>query len=285
MLTTVSAGPDDGGGVDLPTGVVDAWINPNLASLSDDNDVSYLFPGLRERVVRGTSLEQLVDEMDEAGVDKGVLCSGYSGDGDREWVLTASDKHPERFGLSHVIDPREGMRAVRLVEELVQFDGYRLIRMLGLQTRLYYNDPAYYPVYAKCVELGVPVGLNVGFPGPQVPSKYQDPMAVDDVAAFFPELTIVLQHGGEPWVDTCVKLMVKWPNFHYMTSAIAPRHIPGAIIDYANTRGADRVMFASDYPLLTHERCMNEVRALPFRDVERFTKFVAGNAQRLLFDR
>jgi len=270
---------------DLPTGVVDAWINPNLGILSDDNDVSYLFPGLRARMERGTSLEQLVDEMDEAGVDKGVLCSGYSGDGDREWVLAASDKYPERFGLSHVVDPREGMRAVRLVEELVQFDGYRLIRMLGLQTRLYYNDPSYYPVYAKCVELAVPVGLNVGFPGPQVPSKYQDPMAVDDVAAFFPELTIVLQHGGEPWVDTCVKLMVKWPNVHYMTSAIAPKHIPGAIIDFANTRGADRVMFASDYPLLTHERCMNEVRALPFRDIERFTKFVAGNAQRVLFDR
>jgi predicted TIM-barrel fold metal-dependent hydrolase len=285
MLTTVSAGPYDGGVFDLPTGVVDAWINPNLGILSEDNDVSYLFPGLRARMERGTSLEQLVDEMDEAGVDKGVLCSGYSGDGDREWVLAASDKYPERFGLSHVVDPREGMRAVRLVEELVQFDGYRLIRMLGLQTRLYYNDPSYYPVYAKCVELAVPVGLNVGFPGPQVPSKYQDPMAVDDVAAFFPELTIVLQHGGEPWVDTCVKLMVKWPNVHYMTSAIAPKHIPGAIIDFANTRGADRVMFASDYPLLTHERCMNEVRALPFRDIERFTKFVAGNAQRVLFDR
>ena len=285
MLTTVSAGPYDGRVFDLPTGVVDAWINPNLGILSDDNDVSYLFPGLRARMERGTSLEQLVDEMDEAGVDKGVLCSGYSGDGDREWVLAASDKYPERFGLSHVVDPREGMRAVRLVEELVQFDGYRLIRMLGLQTRLYYNDPSYYPVYAKCVELAVPVGLNVGFPGPQVPSKYQDPMAVDDVAAFFPELTIALQHGGEPWVDTCVKLMVKWPNVHYMTSAIAPKHIPGAIIDYANTRGADRVMFASDYPLLTHERCMNEVRALPFRDIERFTKFVAGNAQRVLFDR
>jgi uncharacterized protein len=183
-----------------------------------------------------------------------------------------------------VVDPRDGMGAVRLVEDLVRSEGYTLIRMLGLQTRLYYNDPAYYPVYAKCIELGVPVGLNVGFPGPQVPSKYQDPIAVDDVAAFFPELTIVLQHGGEPWIDTCVKLMVKWPKIHYMTSAIAPKHIPSAIIDYANTRGADRVMFASDYPLLTHERCMREVQALPFRDADRFAKFVAGNAQALFFD-
>jgi predicted TIM-barrel fold metal-dependent hydrolase len=216
-------------------------------------------------------------------VGKGVLCSGYSGGGDREWVVAARDKFPERFALSHVVDPREGMAAVRLVENLVNSHGYALIRMMGLQTRLCYNDPAYYPVYAKCIELGVPVGLNVGFPGPRVPSKYQDPLPVDDVCAFFPELKIVLQHGGEPWVDTCVKLMVKWPNVHYMSSAIAPKHIPGAIIDYANTRGADRVMFASDYPLLTHERCMREARALPFKDAERFTKFVATNAQALFF--
>ena len=269
---------------DLPAGVVDAWINPNLGALSNDNDVSYLFPGLRDRIDRGTTLEQLIDEMDEAGVEKGVLCSGYSGPGDRQWVIAARDKYPQRFKLSHVVDPREGMTAVRLVEKLVGSEGYRLIRMLGLQTRLYYNDPAYYPVYAKCIELGVPVGLNVGFPGPQVPSKYQDPMAVDDVAAFFPELTIVLQHGGEPWVDTCVKLMVKWPNVHYMSSAIAPKHIPRAIIDYANTRGADRVMFASDYPLLTHERCMREAAQLPFRDPDHFAKFVAGNADTLFFD-
>src|ERR1700691_2285819 len=128
---------------DLPRGVVDAWFNPSITPALDGMDVTYLFAGLRERMARGTTLEQLVDEMDEAGVEKGTL------------------------GLSHVVDPREGMRAVRLVEELVRSDGYRLIRMMGLQTGLFYNDPAYYPVYAKCVELGVPVGLNVGFPGPR----------------------------------------------------------------------------------------------------------------------
>jgi predicted TIM-barrel fold metal-dependent hydrolase len=207
---------------ELPSGVVDAWINPNITPSLDGMDVTYLFPGLRERMERGTTLEQLIDEMDQADVAKGVLCSGYTAEGDREWITTARDKHPERFALSHVVDPRQGMRAVRLVEELVRSDGYRLVRMMGLQTGLYYNDPAYYPVYAKCAELGVPVGLNVGFPGPRVPGKYQDPMPVDDVACFFPGLTIVLQHGGEPWVDTCVKLMVKWPNVHYMSSAIAP---------------------------------------------------------------
>ncbi|HEY0227580.1 MAG TPA: amidohydrolase family protein [Mycobacterium sp.] len=268
---------------DLPSGVVDAWINPNIAPLSGTNDVSHLFPDLRDLIERGTSLEQLIDEMDEAGVEKGLLCSGYSCDGDHDWAVAARDKFPERFGLSHVVDPREGMRAVRHAQSLVESEGYCLIRMLGLQTQLPYNDPAYYPVYAKCVELGVPVGLNVGFPGPRVPSKHPHPLAVDDVAAFFPELTIVLQHGGEPWVDTCVKLMVKWPQISYMSSALAPKHIPKPVIDYVHTRGADRVMFASDYPLFTNRRCMSEVRELPFKDAERFEKFGAANATKLFF--
>jgi hypothetical protein len=68
-----------------------------------------------------------------------------------------------------------------------------------------------------------------------------------------------------------------------MSSAIAPKHIPRPIIDYANTRGADRVMFASDYPLLSHERCMREAVALPFRDAGRLGKFLAGNARALFF--
>lgn len=265
----------------LPAEVVDAWINPNLGSTA--GDVSYLFPDLAARIERGTTLDQLIDEMDSAGVTKAVLCSGFLGSEDRDWVVKAREAYPERFALSHVVDPRQGMAAVRLVESLVREDDYRMIRVLGLQTLLYYNDPAYYPVYAKCAELGIPLGVNVGFPGPAVPSKYQDPLPVDDVCAFFPELTIVLSHGGEPWVDTCVKLMVKWPNVHYMTSAIAPKHVPPAVLQYANTRGMDRVMFASDYPLLTHERCMAEVLNMPFRDQSRLDKFLGANAAALFF--
>jgi hypothetical protein len=83
---------------DLPRGVVDAWINPNITPELDGLDVTYLFPGLRERMERGTTLEQLVDEMDAAGVDKGLLCSGCTVEGDREWVMTARDKHPPRHG-------------------------------------------------------------------------------------------------------------------------------------------------------------------------------------------
>jgi predicted TIM-barrel fold metal-dependent hydrolase len=246
---------------------------------------AYLFPGLMERYQRGTSLDQLIDEMDAAGVTRGVLCSGYGDYDDLDWVRNAIDKYPERFVGSHVVDPRQGLAAVRLVERLVRDDGFRLIRVLALFTQIPYNDAMCYPVYSKCAELGIPVGMTVGIPGPLVPGKHQHPLAIDDVCAFFPELTVVMQHCGEPWVDLCVKLLLKWPNLHYMTSAFAPKHIPQQIIRFVNTRGADKVMFASDYPLLTLDRCMREAKELPFVDQERFEKFVSRNAERLFFSR
>jgi uncharacterized protein len=269
---------------DLSGGAIDAWVNTNLGPPPNTSmDVSYLFPELVERWERKTTLSQLIDEMDAANVEKAVLCSGYGGYDDYAWVVDAIGKYPERFVGSHVVDPRQGMAAVRLVDRLVRQEGFRLIRVLALFTQIPYNDPQCYPVYAKCAELGVPVGLNVGIPGPLVPGKHQHPMAVDDVCSFFPELTVIFQHGGEPWVDLCIKLMLKWRNLYYMTSAFAPRHIPSAIVDYVNTRGADKVIFGSDYPLLSFERCMREASDLPFRDEERFQKFVRGNAEKLFF--
>ena len=268
----------------LEGGAIDAWVNPNIGlPAAKAAEVAYLFPEMAARNARGTTLEQLIDEMDEAGITKALMCSGYGGADNIDWVRKAVATHPDRFASSAVVDPRKGMATVRLVEDLVRNENCRLIRMLALETEIPYNDARYYPVYTKCAELGVPVGLNVGIPGPRVPGKYQHPLTVDEVCSFFPELSVVLQHGGEPWEALCVKLMVKYPRLYYMTSAFAPKYIPKVILDYANTRGAERIMYASDYPLLSLARCMDEAVNLPFRDQERFDLFIRGNAQALFF--
>lgn len=265
---------------------VDAWMNLQF-ELPDDPryQVGYLFPDLAARIARGTAGADLVAVMDEAGIDRAVLTTGFLGRSRQELpaLVRAVEDYPDRFAGSLVVDPRAGMEAVRTVRSAVTDHGVRLIRMLGYETQLPYNHAAYFPVYAACAELGVPVGLNVGLPGPLVPGAAQDPMAVDDVCAFFPELTLVLSHGGAPWPEVCVQLLLKWPNLHYMTSAFTPRHIPGAVIDFINTRGADKVMWASDYPVLSVERCLKEIAELPFRDEERRRKFVRDNALRLFF--
>lgn len=263
---------------------VDAWINPNPpAVIGANRNVDYLFKELAELRARGTTLEQLVDEMDGAGVERGVLCAGYGADDDRPWVCQAIERYPGRFAGSLVVNPKRGMEAVREVERFARDHGFRMVRFLAFDTQLPYDHAAYYPIYAKCVELGLVVGVNVGIPGPRVPGKHQHPLALDEVCYFFPELKIVMSHGGEPWADLCVKLMLKWPNLYYMTSAFAPKHIPREIVSYMNTRGADKVMWASDYPLLTFRRCMDEAAAMPFRDDERRRKFLRTNALKLFF--
>jgi predicted TIM-barrel fold metal-dependent hydrolase len=105
---------------------------------------------------------------------------------------------------------------------------------------------------------------------------------VDEVCWFFPELTFVFRHGCEPWTELAVKLMLKWPGLHFSTSAFAPKYYPKDIIDFANTRGADKVIYAGYYPHgLTLDRIFSELPQVPFRD-HVWPKFLRENAARIL---
>jgi predicted TIM-barrel fold metal-dependent hydrolase len=104
---------------------------------------------------------------------------------------------------------------------------------------------------------------------------------VDEVCWFFPELKFVMRHGAEPWTELAVKLLLKWPNLYYSTSAFAPRHYPKAIVDYANTRGADKILYAGYFPMgLSLERIFREMPEVPFRDPV-WPKFLRENALRV----
>jgi predicted TIM-barrel fold metal-dependent hydrolase len=139
-----------------------------------------------------------------------------------------------------------------------------------------------YPIYAACVELGIPIFVCAGVPGPRVPFASQDVARIDIVMFDFPDLVFVTRHGCEPWEDLAVKLMLKWPNLYYSTSAFAPKYYPKAIIDYANTRGADKVLYAGYFPMgLTLERIFTEMPDVPLRDAV-WPKFLYGNAARIL---
>ena len=143
------------------------------------------------------------------------------------------------------------------------------------------NDSRAYPIYAKCVELDIPVFVQAGVPGPRLPMGSQYPGLVDDVCYDFPELVLVTRHGCEPWTDLAVKLMLKWPGLHYMTSAFAPKHYPKDIINYANTRGSDKIMYCGYFPAgLTLERQFRDMPDVPFNDGV-WPKFLRENAIRV----
>jgi uncharacterized protein len=128
------------------------------------------------------------------------------------------------------------------------------------------NHACYFPIYAKCVELGIPIKINVGLPGPLRPASMQHPMALDEVLLAFPELMVVGCHLGHPWISEIVALLQKHRNFYLITSAWAPRYIPAELWNLANKRGPDRLMWASDHPLISLERCAVEGWEVPLND-------------------
>ncbi len=176
------------------------------------------------------------------------------------------------------------MDAIRDITRLYETHGIRAVSMFpaGTFPQVAINDKLMYPVYAKCVELGLPVFCCAGVPGPRLKFAAQRVELIDEVCFDFPELVFVTRHGCEPWTDLAVKLMLKWPNLYYSTSAFAPRYYPKAIVDYANTRGADKVIYAGYFPMgLSLERIMTELPDVGFDD-DVWPKFLRGNAARVL---
>jgi hypothetical protein len=217
-------------------------------------------------------------EMDLWGVEKGLV--GVHGeDGARAVKL-----HPDRFVPSISVDANRGLAAVRSITEAYETRGVRAVGMFpaGMFPQVPINDKKMYPVYARCAELDIAVFVCAGIPGPRVPFACQHVELIDEVCYDFSELTFVTRHGCEPWTDLIVKLMLKWPNLYYSTSAFAPRYYPKAIVDYANTRGADKVIYAGYFPMgLSLERIMGELPAVGFKD-EVWPKFLRDNAARVL---
>ncbi len=220
-----------------------------------------------------------VSEMDKWGVERAML--GISGPNTVN--ADAIGAHPDRFFASYGANPNNGMDEIRKIKQMHKEQGLKALTgfPVGLCPQVPINDKKWYPIYATCVELDIPICMTAGVPGPRVPMGPQKVELIDEVCWFFPELKFVMRHGAEPWVDLAVKLMLKYPNLYYSTSAFAPKHYPKAIIDYANTRGADKIMYAGYFPMgLSLERIFTDMDNVSFKD-EVWPKFLRENAIRV----
>ena len=223
----------------------------------------------------------VLDEMDRHGIERAMI--GVDAAQTDSSARRAIKEHPDRFFGCYSVNPNLGMEGVRDLVRAHEAIGVKAATAFpaGLCPQVPINDKKFYPLYAKCVELDIPICICAGVPGPRVPMGCQDVALLDEVCWFFPELKVVTRHGCEPWTDLAVKLMLKWPNLFYSTSAFAPRHYPKEIIDYANTRGADKIMYAGYFPMgLSLERIFKELPHVPFKD-HVWPKFLRENAMRV----
>ena len=240
----------------------------------------YLFKDAGDRMGVASEPEQIVAMMDAFGVAMAQISVSPR---KPERALELFERFPGRFFGEVGVDPNAGMESVRALERTVKL--HPAIRAASaapclLNPQVPIDDKKFYPIYAKCCELEIPINMLVGVPGPRVPFKCQHPELLDEVAWFFPDLKVVMRHGGDPWTDLCVKLLQKWPNLYYSTSAWAPKHYPRNIIDFANKRGAEKVLFAGYFPGLSYERIFGEMDELPLRE-KTWPAFLRDNAVRV----
>ena len=226
--------------------------------------------------------------MDHHGIDRAMIGVG-SFDGDEGSDAAGSNgqqalrDHPDRFFGSFSVDPNRGVDGVRDLVKAYETLGIKsaIAFPAGYLPQVPINDKRFYPIYAKCIELGIPICVTTGICGPRVPSACQETILIDEVCSDFPELTFVMRHGAEPWTDLAVKLLLKWPNLYYSTSAFAPRYYPPAIIDFANTRGGHKVMYAGYFPMgLSLDRIFEELPEVAFK-AEVWPLFLRENALRV----
>ncbi len=265
------------------------WISPEAATRWPA-EYLHIFRKYRspQVIFDGMSIEQMLQEMDEAGVERCVLSSFYHQDlavVSNEEVAELVARYPDRFVGSGTVNPlRKPMDVAREVERLVQELGLRAIRLepymygdgtVGLPP----TDKRYWPIYLKCVELGVPVCIQVGHTGPLLPSACGQPIHLDEVCLAFPELVVIGCHLGQPWHEEMMTLAWKHPNLYVETSARAPKHWPKSFLQFACGWGRDKVIWATDYPLLGFGRTLDELEELDLGE-EVFTRLVRDNALR-----
>ncbi|NQV64531.1 MAG: amidohydrolase family protein [SAR86 cluster bacterium] len=240
----------------------------------------YMFKDIPNTGKQDDYLAYTIDKMDEFGIEKamvGVDESQY--ESQNEAVL----KYPDRFFGSYDCNPNNGMEEVRKIRRLKEKYNLKAVTAFpsGLCPQVSLDDKRWYPIFVACVDLDLPFCPCVGVPGPRIPMAPQKVEHLDEICWFFPELKVVMRHGAEPWTELAWKLMLKYPNLYYMTSAFAPKHYPPDIINFANTRGSDKIMYAGYFPMgLSLERIFGDMPHVPFRD-EVWPKFLRENAQRV----
>lgn len=265
--------------------IIDVWMqHPTLRFAQHD-----MFESVRRwtgeaKPTTDVPIEVTIAAMDEAGVERGLICAWYAPTGpliSNDEVAGFVSRYPERFVGVASVDLRRPMQAVRELRRAVHDLGLRALRIVPWLWGLPPNHRLYYPLLAECVELGIPFLTQVGHTGPLRTSETGRPIPyLDDVALDFPDLVVIGGHIGYPWTTEMIALATKYPNVYIDTSAYAAHRYPAELVEYLRGHGRRKVLFGSNYPMITPGKALQGLDQLGLDDDTR-ELFLHGNAQRL----
>ncbi|OIJ68153.1 amidohydrolase [Streptomyces mangrovisoli] len=265
--------------------VVDAWMqHPTPRHLNHE-----MFASLRRWTGLTTldaplPVEVTLEALAEADVETGLSAAWYGPQGpliSNDEVAAFVARSGGRLRGVAGADLARPMEAVRELRRAVGELGFVALRIVPWLWQLPPTDRLYYPLYAACVDLGVPFCTQVGHTGPLRPSETGRPIPyIDQIALDFPELTVVCGHIGYPWTTEMIAVADKHPNVYIDTSAYTTRRYPAELVEYLRGRGRRKVLFGSNYPMITPARALEHLADLGLDD-ETTELFLSGNARRI----
>jgi len=233
--------------------------------------------GVEQDTYSGISLDEMLRRMDAAHIERSFLIATVSGrlglTGTAripyEMITKAVRAHPDRFSGLAGIDPFEGMKGVAKLERAVQDDGFIGAHYYPHWFELAPNAAKLYPFYAKCVELDIPIQMQVGqsmIYAPELPLRsVAQPITLDEVACDFPDLKLIGIHVGIPWTEEMIAMAWKHPNVYIGCDAHRPLYWPESFKHYINSYGRKKVIFGTDFPILDFEQTRTDIESLGFK--------------------
>ena len=273
--------------------VVNIWTREALSQRpywGDDFFVGKM--NAKDSLMTGLSLDEMLERMETAGIEKAFLIAAHAGRVGMpgcyhmpyEIVARACEEYPDRFYGLAGIDPFDGMEGVRAFEDAVQNMGFIGAHLYPHWYELAPDHAKYYPFYAKCCELDVPIQMQVG--QSMVYSKeYRtrsvgQPITLDAVACDLPELKLIGIHVGIPWHDEMISMAWKHENIYIGCEAHRPKYWPKSFTHYVNSYGQDKVIFGTDFPVLDFKKTTDDINEIGLKPEVR-RKLMRDNAIRI----
>lgn len=243
-----------------------------------------------EERVKGVPVDDFVAMMDAAGLEKACIPAirmmSYQKktmvwDITEEEVMSVVSRYPDRFVGLAGFNPLQKMDSVRRVERAVKEFGFKGVYIHTYGFGIPLNDRLYYPLYAKCVELGIPVSMQVGHSAEHMPNELGRPIHLDTVALDFPELALIGAHTGWPWTEEMISLAWKHENVYLGIDAHNPKYLEPSLVHFMKTRGQNKVIYGTNYPAVQHAdsiACIRNDLGLTEKIAD---KILRGNAARV----
>ena len=226
---------------------------------------------LEDFVKMAKNMDELAEELRAADFMRAIIVgrdaeTTYQFKPNHKEIIPFLKKYPDLFIGFAGIDPHKGMEAVYQLDKLVKDDGFSGAAIDPMYARIRSNHERYYPIYAKCCELDIPIIITTGL-SPSSPGVTMDssaPIYIDAVARDFPMLKIILSHGGYPWVSETIGLAIRNSNVYLELSECETQPLSDAYLEAANGPLQEKILFASAHPFFHYQDGITLYQRLPF---------------------